>query len=278
VNASVTDVTVARCGYVETARGQLHYREAGRGAPIVLLHWTPGSSLQYAAVLPQLAAAGHRVIAFDLPGLGFSHERAGYWSIGDFAASILEGIQGLGIERCTLLGGHVSSEIALECALRAPQRVAQLILDGTPAWDEALRRSILDKATPAPMELHEDGAHLKRLWQHILWELNMWRPRASWSPELGHHAMQILRAKILAGFDMRPATALLQYDIFAALDAVRVPTLALTADDDPLRNCHETVLARVAAAEGHCFAGEHPLHVPTRAAEYAERILSRTSR
>ncbi len=271
-------MAATRFGYVDTPRGQLHFRAAGAGPPIVLLHWTPGSSAQYAAVVEALAARGRRAIALDLPGLGQSHRREGHWSIEDFAASVLAAIEGLGLKRTVLLGGHVSSEIALQCALQSPGLIELLVLDGTPAWDEALRRSILAKATPSAMVVQEDGGHLTAIWQHVMWEVKMWRPKAAYDAALGEYAMGLLRAKMLADFDMRPARALLEYDIFAALDRVRVPVLALTADQDPLRNCHETVLARVAHARGHCFEGEHPLHSAARAAEYAEAIVRADSR
>jgi pimeloyl-ACP methyl ester carboxylesterase len=87
--------------------------------------------------------------------------------------------------------------------------------------------------------------------------------------------MKLLNARMQAGFDMRPARALLEYDVFAALAAVRVPVLALTATDDPLQNCHATVLERVPGATGHCYAGDHPVHSRARAAEFIAPIVAR---
>ena len=106
-------------------------------------------------------------MAPDLPGFGQSLRRECHWSVGDFAANLIECLQGWGLDRCALVGGHLASLIAMEVAQRAPQRLAWLGLDGTPVWDEALRSDILHKATPAPMVLREDGEHLKALWQHL---------------------------------------------------------------------------------------------------------------
>jgi pimeloyl-ACP methyl ester carboxylesterase len=291
-----------RHGFLDTPRGQLHFRDAGRGRAVLLLHWTPGWSAQYDAIIEAFAARGLRAIALDLPGLGLSHRREGHWSIGDFANSVLAAIDWLlplagGAAatagdggrplRCAIVGGHLSAEIAMDCALRAPHRFELVVLDGTPAWDAELRRSILDKATPAPMTIREDGTHLAELWRHVLWETRMWRPNAPWDESLGQFAMGLLRAKVLADFDMRPARALAEYDVLGALDRLRLiarpaasaadrpQVLALTADDDPLRNCHDIVLARVPVATGHCFPGEHPVHVPARAVEYVAPILAR---
>ncbi|MCS6948650.1 MAG: alpha/beta fold hydrolase, partial [Steroidobacteraceae bacterium] len=222
-----------RFGYADTPRGQLHYREAGRGEPFVLLHWAPGSSAQYAAVIEALAAAGTRGIALDLPGFGASYRRVGHWTIGDFADSVIECLDALDLRRCVLVGGHLSSLIAIEAALRAAQRFVYIGLDGTPTWDERTRRDILDKALPAPLVPTEDGAHLLAEWRHLLWEVRMWRPRVPFDDALAQFAMNLLRARMMADFDLRPAQALLEYDALGALRRLTVPVLALAADDDP---------------------------------------------
>ena len=102
----------------------------------------------------------------------------------------------------------------------------------------------------------------------------MWRPNVPFSAELGEFAMGLLKAKMLADFDMRPGRALAEYDACAALGRLDVPMLALTADDDPLNNCHEEVLALASHAKGHCFPGDHPLHTPARGPEYVTPILA----
>lgn len=264
-----------RFGYVDTSRGQVHYREAGSGPAVVLLHWGPGRSAQYSAVVEQLARHGLRALAPDLPGFGQSLRREGHWSVGDFADNLLECLDGWGVARTTLAGGHLAALIAMEVARRAPPRVGLLVLDGTPVWDEALRQQILDRARPTPMVPREDGEHLLELWRHLFWEVRMWRPHAPWNEELGQFAMQLVKAKFLADFDTRPMRTLLEYDVFAALDSIAVPTLALGATDDPLFNCHEAVLARVRGSTGHVFQGDHPLHRAAGAQDWVAPLLAR---
>lgn len=274
----MSEVPRTRFGYVDTAAGQVRYREAGAGVPVLLLHWMPGSSAQYSAVIEAFAAEGFRAIAPDLPGCGVSFRRSGHWSIGDFADNLIEAFAGWQFERGIVVGGHLSSEIAIEIALRRPERVALAVLDGTPVWDAELRASILSSATPKPIEVRADGEHLAGLWEQLCAEIRIWRPNEPWSPELGAYAMQLLKARMLADFDRRPARALLEYDIFgglAALSEARVPVLALAAADDPLQNCHEAVLSRVAGATGHRFPGEHPVHRRATAAIYIAPILER---
>lgn len=264
-----------RRGYVDTRAGQVHFREAGAGAGVVLLHWTPGSSHQYAALLPALAAAGYRAIAPDLPGFGFSFRREGHWPVEDFAANLLECLDAWGLDSAVLWGGHFAAEIALQAAVSAPGRVDLLILDGTPAWDAATRREILAQATPADPQPREDGGHLADLWSHLLWEIGLWRPGHAFDEHIGAFAMRLLASRMLADFDWRPARSLLEYDAPQALERLAVPLLALTAEQDPLFNCHATVLEKVPAARAHVFAGGHPVHDPARVGEYLDPVLPR---
>jgi pimeloyl-ACP methyl ester carboxylesterase len=267
-----------RFGYVDTSRGQVHYREAGSGPAVVLLHWGPGTSAQYSAIVDEFAARGFRAIAPDLPGFGHSLRREGHWSVGDFADNVLECLDAWGLARGALLGGHLASLIAMEVARRAPRRLVMVALDGTPVWDEALRREILEKATPTPMVLREDGEHLKELWKHLLWEVRMWRPNAAYDDALGGFAMQLVKAKIAADFDLRPMQTLLEYDVHAALaglDASGVPVLALSATDDPLYNCHAAVLQQLPGATGHVHQGEHPVHTRAGAARFVAPVIEK---
>jgi pimeloyl-ACP methyl ester carboxylesterase len=267
-----------RFGYVDTSRGQVHYREAGEGPAVVLLHWGPGTSAQYSAIVDEFAARGFRAIAPDLPGFGNSMRRQGHWGVGDFADNVVECLSAWGLGRCALLGGHLTSLVAMETARRAPGRLALVALDGTPVWDEALRREILAKATPTPMLPREDGEHLKALWQHLLWEVRMWRPNAAYDDGLAAFAMKLVKAKFAADFDLRPMHTLLEYDVFAGLEALGasgLPVLALSATDDPLYNCHAAVLQRVAGATGHVHPGEHPVHTRAGAAAFVAPVIER---
>ena len=269
-----------RRGYVDTQAGQIHYRATGSddGETVVLLHWAPGSSHQYAATLQALAAHDCHAIAPDLPGFGMSCRREGLWTIGDFAANVLEAIGRWVDGPVVLWGGHLAAEIALEVALLDAGRVTLLVLDGTPTWDEATRKKILTGAIKDAPEADEQGAHLAELWQHLLWEVGMWRPDARFDARLARFTMELMAAKMLADFDTRPAHALLNYDALSALSRASVPVVVLTADGDPLRDCHETVIARLSGSPGvtqHVYPGDHPVHDPERAEEYVAPVLAR---
>lgn len=108
--------------------------EAGpaSGPPVVLLHgWAVSSYLWRMNILP-LAAAGHRVIAIDLPGHGLSHapDAPGSYTLERFSAAIGEAFDRLVIPRAAIAAQSMAGKIALRFALDAPQRVNRLLLFG----------------------------------------------------------------------------------------------------------------------------------------------------
>ena len=73
----------------------------------------------WAEHLGQLADAGYRAIAVDLPGFGEAPvaEDEGEWT------AVIETMDELGIERAALAGNSFGGAVALRVAVVAPQRV-----------------------------------------------------------------------------------------------------------------------------------------------------------
>src|SRR3954471_18788672 len=63
----------AHLRFVEVAGRRGNAVDTGEGAPpIVFIHGLAGSWQNWLENIPHFAAAGHRVVAFDLPGFGAS--------------------------------------------------------------------------------------------------------------------------------------------------------------------------------------------------------------
>lgn len=94
-----------RSGYADTPLRQVHYREAGAGPPVVLLHESPISGRIFDAVLPVL---GRRVraIAPDTPGYGASDPPPELVPIAGYAERLALFMEALGLERVALVGNH----------------------------------------------------------------------------------------------------------------------------------------------------------------------------
>src|SRR4051795_9047041 len=116
-------------GTTETTDGRaLAYEETGDpdGAPIFLLHGTPGCRLSGRHPNPErVREAGLRVITYDRPGYGRSTRHRGRQvvdCVGDIAAIA----DALGIERFTVRGGSGGGPHALAAGARRPERVTRV--------------------------------------------------------------------------------------------------------------------------------------------------------
>lgn len=170
-------MTAIKKGFINTGRTQVHYRSAGSGPPVILLHDSPRSSVLHLPMLEYLADR-FTVIAIDTPGYGMSDriDVKGQPEIPDFGDALARVIEGLGLERCPVYGVHTSSKITLSFAVKHPQRVAVAILDGLSlppggkgADPEFIRRYM------APFVVTEDGGYLAAEWTRVR-DFGRWFP------------------------------------------------------------------------------------------------------
>ncbi|EHN13037.1 2-hydroxy-6-oxo-6-phenylhexa-24-dienoate hydrolase [Patulibacter medicamentivorans] len=112
---------------------QIFVAEAGRGAPVVLLHGGgPGASglSNYSRNVDALAER-FRVIVPDLPGYGRSTKGVDRSDpFGHLADAIRDLLDALGIEQASLVGNSYGGACALRLALDTPERVSKLVLMG----------------------------------------------------------------------------------------------------------------------------------------------------
>jgi pimeloyl-ACP methyl ester carboxylesterase len=161
-----TALRTIRKRFVEVEGRLVHYRTAGEGPPVVLLHDSPRSSALH---LPLLEALSDRftVIALDTPGYGLSDPLpGGPFELGDFSRALTATLDALGIGRAGFYGFHTSSKILLDFAVQFPERVSLAIMDGLsippggpdPDYIERYMRRF---------ELDEDGAYIAREWTRL---------------------------------------------------------------------------------------------------------------
>jgi pimeloyl-ACP methyl ester carboxylesterase len=117
-------------GFITADGARLHYFEKGSGTPVVLLHGN-GSMIGdfVSSGITERAASGHRVIAFDRPGFGYSERPRGRrWGPCEQAKLFLRAFSLLGIERPIIVGHSWGTLVALALALEDPEKVAGLVL------------------------------------------------------------------------------------------------------------------------------------------------------
>lgn len=98
--------------------------------PLLLIHGAGHDHGVWDAVVPGLAAAGHRVIAPDLPAHGASGGEA-LTSIDAMADWVLALADALGLGSFRIAGHSMGSLVALAVAARTPDRVRTLYLLGS---------------------------------------------------------------------------------------------------------------------------------------------------
>lgn len=129
---------------VRVGRWRLRFRDAGKGPPIVLVHGLGVSADYWWRNGAPLAAAGHRVLAPDLPGFGRTAGPDDGLSVTDQAAALVAWLDALRLPPATLVGHSLSCQTVMELAVRRPERVAGLVL--TAPTGEPGRRRLLHQA------------------------------------------------------------------------------------------------------------------------------------
>lgn len=115
-----------REGHVEADGFRIRYCEAGQGAPLVHLHGAGGLRLTPAH---DLLARHFRVIAFEMPGFGNSPENSRTRTMPEYALTMAQAADALGLDRFNLWGTSFGGKAALCLAVQQPERVRALILE-----------------------------------------------------------------------------------------------------------------------------------------------------
>ena len=126
--------------YVRVGGREFHVAEAGDGPAVLLLHDWPQHWYAWRLVIPALAR-GHRVLAMDLRGFGWSDiawEGFDRETLAGDAAGVLDRLE---LERAFVAGHGWGGWVAQLLALRRPRLVRRLVTLGSP--------TIPSRATPA---------------------------------------------------------------------------------------------------------------------------------
>jgi non-heme chloroperoxidase len=263
--------------YVQTPDGtRLRLCDRGRGdATFVLVHGWKQSHRLWDPTLAQLAAR-HRVVAFDLRGMGESDKPNSAYDFDELAADLGFVVEALDLRDVTLVGWSMGCTVSLQYLRRDAPRVGRLALLNGPL--RLTRTADFPHAMTAPqLESYVDD--LARRWplgeraflaesllearpEHVEWLLGI----ALQTPL--DVALRLVRAQ--AELDQR--------DVVAALE---IPVLAVYSRHDPY---YPTTLADwIAAAaprgeralldrSAHCA----PLEEPERLAAVLEEFARRT--
>ena len=152
--------------FVKAADLNIFVQEAGpaEGEPVVLIHGTGSWSEIWRDTITPLAKAGFHVVALDLPPFGYSDMPSGAEQFTRTlqAARIAGMLESLNIQKATLVAHSVSSRVALETALRYPDRFKKIVL-----VDPALGfPKITDTEKEPDMVPNDPGIIIKTIFGH----------------------------------------------------------------------------------------------------------------
>lgn len=230
---------------------QVHYRRAGRGPCVLLLHQSPLSSRD---VLPMMERLKDRYtcIAPDTPGYGLSDPfRVPEVEMDEVAEAVIEFADAIGVERFALYGFHTGAMIAVAVGQRHPERVTGVAANGFVMPTEEFRAELLEHYLPE-FKPAWDGSHLAWLWARIReqtiffpWYRKDLASRMNFdlpSPEaLQASALEFLRA----GDNYRVGyRAAFTFRGDEALATIATPTLVTATSFDPLRADLERIVER----------------------------------
>jgi pimeloyl-ACP methyl ester carboxylesterase len=220
---------------------QVHYRRAGNGPAVLLLHQSPMSSRDLLPVIERWQSE-FTLIAPDTPGYGlsdpFGREPV---TMDDIADGVIELLDALGIERIAAYGFHTGAMIAGALAARHPQRLSCAVANGYVVMGEAERADFLAHYLPR-FEPRWDGSHLTWLWARLR-EQTIFFPwyRASQATRMRYDVPKTVTLRdnvnefLRAGDHYRVAYhAAFAFESLGALRAAAVPTLVTAASHDPL--------------------------------------------
>ncbi len=212
-------------GYSASPLGQVHYRDVGPRDymhPIVLLHQSPMSMIQFAGVQNELVKLGIRSITIDTPGYGNSDRPPHQPTIQEYAANLVHVLDHLEVRKVLIAGHHTGAQIAASFAANFSDRVIGVILHGAAQFTAEERKKyqsykfkprtptldgshLLDSFNLLPMTNQEQAILNARTWLSITSFIQ--------GPDIGHWAA-------------------FQYDMTSDLEAINVPGLILTDTED----------------------------------------------
>ena len=117
------------------------YIEKGQGEPLILLHGN-GENCDYFAGQMDAFAQHFHVYALDTRGHGKTPRGDAPFSIRQFADDLLGFMDAHGIDKAHILGFSDGGNIAMIFAMKYPERVDKLILDGANLDAKGVKRSV----------------------------------------------------------------------------------------------------------------------------------------
>jgi 3-oxoadipate enol-lactonase len=251
---------------------RLHYKSAGQGTPVIMVHGLSDDHTLWRHQVPALAER-YRVISLDVRGHGRSGKPRQPWDVPTLADDLVALLDSLELDSAVLVGLSMGGGISQTAAIRHPERVRALaLLSTSSSFPEATRERFRRRADVA----ERDG--LAPLVDSMV---ERW-----FAPEFrAAHPEEIARTRetVLANDPLAFATACranAARDWTGELDRIGCPVLVLAGARDPgeATRSAETFRRRLRDVEVHVVEGAShllPVEQPERTNHLLLRFLDR---
>jgi 3-oxoadipate enol-lactonase len=251
---------MSRSGTVRANGQDLYYEVHGEGQPLILVMGIGyDSSLWTLAQVPALSQ-DFQVVIFDNRDAGRSSQATSPYTIADMADDTAGLMDALDIKKAHVCGLSMGGMIAMEFALRHPDRLDRMILTGAPG-------------APARAAFHPI-----RTWNWVkandktgeIFACQQFTCLFSTAFLRNKEAVQQTVAMLSTNPNPvspqaynRQAEAVLRFDVLDRLAAVKAPTLCIVGEQDlltPVHECRE-VADKIPAARFEVIKGDGSSHV-----------------
>lgn len=256
----------------------IRYKDEGTGTPIVLIHGSYGSLDGFDGLVGALKAK-HRVVRFDMPGMGLSEGSPSGGARIVFGDEVLAALLAkLAIDKAVLIGTSSGGVIASYYAAREPKKVTALILANTPS------SPLDDAAVPRSPQLR---AEFDRARATGMRDLQYWQVYLTW---LQGRPERLKPEKVRRYYDMNRRTGATipgwrttrtVPELYETLARIAAPTLLVWGRHDYVLPVHamQGLASRLPSASVSTIllddVGHYPpLEVPERFARLVEGYLA----
>lgn len=208
-----------------------HYIEQGQGQPLILLHGNGEDSSYFVHQISHFSK-NYCIFAIDTRGHGKSPRGDKPFTIKQFAEDLNDFMDEKGIAKATLLGFSDGGNIAMEFALKHPEKVDKIIVDGANLFPSGVK------------------------------------PLYQWPIEIGYRIAKLFSKKsekALRNTEMLGLMVNEPYIEPSELAALTMPVLVVAGTKDMIKESHTKLIykslpnAQLAIIEGdHFVANKHP--------------------
>jgi len=268
--------------FIDVRGKRVRVRVAGSpdSPPLVLIHGITRTLEDWSEQFVRLARS-HRLIAFDLPGCGFSDRAAADTSVAVLADTVLDVLDTLGESRPVhVVGNSLGGAVAMKVAAIAPTRTASLVLVDSAGFGKAVALPLRLMTIPRLGEAMT--SRITRAAAYQLERMSFADPRLATTARVDH-AIAVSRQPDTARVTLEIARSLAtihgirdtwRTELLGAVAPLQIPTLLMWGDQD--RVLPATHLAEARAILPHAEAvlfpgvGHMPqIEVPD---EFADRV------